>query len=68
MLLRGGFDVAKALRKDRALELEHLYYVGFHFSELDHPVGDELLEEVVKKGGRSKVGKMAKNKLALSDN
>ena len=38
MLLRGGFDVAKALRKDRALELEHLYYVGFHFSELDDPV------------------------------
>lgn len=67
VLLRSGFDVAKALRKDRALELEHLYYVGFHFSELDHPVGDELLEEVVKKGGRSKVGKMARNKLALSE-
>jgi HEAT repeat protein len=66
-LMRAGFDVAKALRKDRALELEHLYYVGFHFAELDQPVGDELLEEVVKKGGRTKVGKMAKNKLALSD-
>jgi HEAT repeat protein len=66
-LLRSGYDVAKALRRDRAVDLEHLYYVGFHFSELDHPVGDELLEEVVKKGGRAKVAKMAKNKLALSE-
>jgi HEAT repeat protein len=65
-LLRGGFDVAKALRKDRALDLEHLYYVGFHFAELDQPLGEELLEVVVEKGGRSKVGKMAKNKLNLS--
>lgn len=66
-LLRTGFDVAKALRKDRAMDLEHLYYVGFHFTELDHPVGEELLEEVVKKGGRAKVAKMAKNKLALAE-
>lgn len=67
MLVRNNFDVAKALRKDRAVDLDHMYYVGFHFTELDHPVGEELLEEVVKKGGRAKVAKMAKNKLALSD-
>ena len=67
LLVRSGFDVAKALRKDRALDLEHLYYIGFHFTELDHPVGDELLEEVVKKGGRAKVAKMAKNKRKLVD-
>ncbi len=66
-LLRHGFDVARALKKDRAVDLDHLYYVGFHFSEEGHPVGEELLEEVVKKGGRAKVAKMAKNKLALSD-
>jgi hypothetical protein len=66
-LLRHGFDVAKALRKDRQVELEHLYYVGFHFAEEGHPLGDELLEEVVKKGGRGKIAKMAKNKLALSE-
>lgn len=66
-LLRAGYDVAKALRKDRAVDLEHLYYVGFHFTELDHPVGEELLDEVVKKGGRGKLAKMAKNKLALSE-
>lgn len=66
-LLRSGFDVARALKKDRAVDLEHLYYVGFHFTELDHPLGEELLEEVVKKGGRAKVAKMAKNKLALAE-
>ncbi len=66
-LLRHGFDVAKALKKDRVLELDHLYYVGFHFTEEGHPLGEELLEEVVKKGGRAKVAKMAKNKLALSE-
>lgn len=65
-LLRTGYDVGRALKKDRAMDLEHLYYVGFHFTELDHPLGEELLEEVVKKGGRAKVAKMAKNKLALA--
>jgi HEAT repeat protein len=66
-LLRHGFDVARALKKDRVLELDHLYYVGFHFTEEGHPLGEELLEEVVKKGGRAKVAKMAKNKLALAE-
>ena len=60
-----GFDVAAALRKDLALELDHLYYVGFHFSEEGHTLGDDLLEHVVKKGGKTKVGKAAKNKLSL---
>jgi hypothetical protein len=67
LLVRSNYDVAKALRKDRGVDLDHLYYVGFHFTELDHPVGEELLEEVVKKGGRAKVAKMAKNKLALGE-
>lgn len=67
LLLRDGFDVGRALKKDRGLELDHLYYVGFHFTEEDHPLGEELLEEVVKKGGRAKVAKMAKNKLALAE-
>jgi hypothetical protein len=65
-LLSRGYDVAGALKKDRTLELEHLYYVGFHFSEEGHPLGDELLTRVVDEGGRGKVAKMAKNKLALS--
>ncbi len=64
-LLSRGYEVGAALRKDRSLELDHLYYVGFHFAEDGHPVGEELLSYVVNKGGRTKVGKMAKNKLAL---
>ena len=60
------FDVGAALKKDKHLELAHLYYVGFHFSESQHPLGVELLEHVAKEGGRTKLGKMAKNKLGLS--
>jgi hypothetical protein len=65
-LVKLGFDVSTALKKDKSLDLEALYYVGFHFIEDDHALGQELLEEVVKKGGRTKLAKMAKNKLALA--
>jgi len=65
-LVERGFDVASAIRKDRSIEPAMLYYVGFHFSEARHPLGEELLKEVVKKGGRTKIAKMAKNKLALA--
>jgi hypothetical protein len=65
-LTKRGYDVAAALRRDRALELDHLYYVGFHFAEEGHTLGDDLLEHVVKKGGKSKVAKAAKNKLSLT--
>ncbi len=61
-----SFDVGAALRKDKSLELDDLYYVGFHFAEEQHPLGAELLAEVVKKAGRTKIGKMAKNKLGIS--
>jgi hypothetical protein len=64
-LLDRGFDVATHLRKDKSLELDHLYYVGFHFSEQGHPLGEDLLRTVVEKGGRAKIAKMAKSKLAL---
>ncbi len=60
-----GYDVAGALRKDRAVGLEALYYVGFCFLEDDVAGGEELLEEVVAKGGRKKIAKAAKNKLKL---
>jgi HEAT repeat protein len=65
-LLHRGYDLASALRKDRALGPEEIYYVGFHFAEEGHPLGKELLAEVVKKGGRGKVAKMAKNKLSIT--
>ena len=65
-LLDRGFDVAKALKKDKNVGLEALYYVGFHFAEEGHPLGEELLGVVAEKGGRAKIGKMAKNKLSLA--
>lgn len=65
-LLDRGYDVAGALQKDKALTAEDLYYVGFHFAEEDHPLGDELLQHVVKAGPRTKLAKMAKNKLKLA--
>ncbi len=61
-----GFDVARALKRDRSLELEHLYYVGYHFIEGEKPMGRELLEEVRSRGGRGKVGRMARSKLEIS--
>ncbi len=65
-LARRGYDLGKALRADRTVELEHLYYVGFCFLEDGVPIGEELLEEVVKKGGRKKIATAAKNKLKLA--
>ena len=66
-LLDRGVDVGAHLRRDRSLELEHLYFVGFHFAEQGHPIGEELLRNVVDKGGRGKIAKMAKSKLALAE-
>ncbi|HEY3820735.1 MAG TPA: HEAT repeat domain-containing protein [Polyangiaceae bacterium] len=66
-LLDRGVDVGSKLRKDKSLELDHLYYVGFHFSEEGHPLGEELLRIVADEGGRAKIGKMARSKLALAE-
>lgn len=65
-LLNSGYDVVKALGKDRSVDLETLYYVGFHFIELGHPAGEDLLNQVIDKAGRKKIAKMAKNKLSLT--
>ncbi|MFO0722590.1 MAG: HEAT repeat domain-containing protein [Myxococcota bacterium] len=66
-LLEKDYDVAAAMRKDKSLELEDLYYVGFHFIEAGESLGLELLEHVVKEGGRTKLAKMAKNKLKIAE-
>jgi hypothetical protein len=62
-LAETGFDVATALRKERALDEKHRYDVGFHFVERQHPLGEEVLSDVVKAAGRTKLGQMAKAKL-----
>lgn len=65
-LLDRGYDVLAALKKDKSVGQEELFYVGFHFVEDDHPLGEELLQEVINNGGRTKLAKMAKNKLKLA--
>ena len=65
-LLHRHHDVAGALRKDRSVGIEQKFYIGFHFIEKGDPLGEELLEEVVKEGGRTKLGKIARNKLKLA--
>ena len=64
-LQQSGFDVVGALRSDRGLDLDHLFYVGFCFLEDDVDGGEDLLEIVVDKGGRKKIARAAKNKLKL---
>ncbi len=64
-ILDEGGDLYALLKKERSLELEHKFYLGFHFIEMGFAVGEELLEEVVKKGGRKKIARAAKNKLRL---
>ena len=71
-LLRGlaasTFPLAERLRKERVLEAEDLFYVGFSLAEGDSEekaVARELLQHLAGKYARSKVGKAAKNKLGL---
>lgn len=65
-LVQANYDVAGALRRDRNIGLDELYQLGFDLVERDHPLGEELLNEVVNKAGRKKLGQMAKNKLQLA--
>jgi HEAT repeat protein len=58
-----GWDVAAALRKDRSLEDQQRYEIGFHFIERGHPLGEEALALVAASAGRSKLGQMARAKL-----
>ncbi|HSZ81213.1 MAG TPA: HEAT repeat domain-containing protein [Polyangia bacterium] len=62
-LTERGFDLAAALRRDRALDAEARYQIGFHFAERRHPVGEEILTAVAEAAGRTKVGQMARAKL-----
>jgi HEAT repeat protein len=65
-LAERGFDLAAALRKDRALDAETRYQIGFHFADRRHPAGEEILTAVAEAAGRTKVGQMARAKLRSS--
>jgi hypothetical protein len=58
-----GFDLAAALRRDRGLDAETRYQIGFHFAERRHPAGEEILVAVAEAAGRTKIGQMARAKL-----
>lgn len=61
-LLDRGFDLAASLRRDRQLEAETRYQIGFHLADQRHPAAEEILGDVAK-AGRGKAAQMAKAKL-----
>jgi len=66
-LERGTFPIAERLRRVRSLGPEELFYVAFNLAEQAgaREAAAELLRQVVKQSPRTKVGKAARNKLAL---
>ncbi|HEY2386184.1 MAG TPA: HEAT repeat domain-containing protein [Candidatus Binatia bacterium] len=63
------FATATKLKRDRSLDPEELYAIGFALSEADgsaRRLGEELLGHLATRQPRSKVGKSARNKLALA--
>jgi HEAT repeat protein len=61
-LLERGFDLAAAVRKDRELEPDERYQIGFALIERRNAAGEEILSDLAS-SGRSKVAAMAKAKL-----
>ncbi|MEW6271543.1 MAG: hypothetical protein AB1689_19855 [Thermodesulfobacteriota bacterium] len=66
-LERGTFPIAERLRRVRILGPEELFYVAFNLAEQPGTRGAaaELLRQIVKQSPRTKMGKAARNKLAL---
>ena len=66
-LAAGGFALAVAIAKDKALSGEARYHAAFHLAEHHSPEvraqGVALLEDLA--GGRGKLAKAARNKLSL---
>jgi len=69
LLADRGYGIVKALEADKQIDEERRYYVGFHFAEQHVPelrsLGVAILEGIAERSGRTKLGKAAKNKLAL---
>jgi HEAT repeat protein len=62
------FPLLESLKKEKTLEPDDLFYLGFCFTERageERTLGEGLLEFLVEKYPRTKVGKSAKNKLKL---
>ncbi len=69
-LVASGKPVATRLLKAKAVSDEDLFYLGFNYAEskdeMEQELGAELLEHLVEKSPRSKLGKSARNKLRLT--
>ncbi len=69
-LVGTGYAVSKALLKDKSLELEDLFTIGFNFVESkdddEKELGAELLSAIVERQPRGKLATAAKNKLRLA--
>jgi hypothetical protein len=63
-----AFPLLDALKKEKALEPEDLFCLGFHFSDgvpAERALGKDILELLAARYPRTKLGKSAKNKLKL---
>jgi len=63
-----AFPLLETLKKDKALEPEDFFYLGFHFAEgggEERDLGKDILEFLVGRYPRANVGRSAKNKLKL---
>jgi HEAT repeat protein len=63
-----AYPLFEALRKERSLDAEDLFHLGFSLVERhggERSLGKDLLEHVAAKFPRNKIGKNAKNKLKL---
>jgi HEAT repeat protein len=63
-----AFPLLESLKKEKKLEPEDIFSLGFTFAErpgAERDLGKGLLEHVAAKSPRTKIGKSAKNKLKL---
>ena len=63
-----AYPLLEALRKDKSLDPEDVFSLGFNFVERpgeERSLGRDLLEHIASKFPRNKIGKSAKNKLKL---
>ena len=69
-LAAAGYPVGKNLNRDKDVEDEQIYGLGFRLleshDENDKSLGAELLQGILDERPRSKLGKSAKNKLKLT--
>ncbi|MBI2808773.1 MAG: HEAT repeat domain-containing protein [Planctomycetes bacterium] len=66
LLQNPAFDLIGHIAKAKWLDVEDLFYVGFHYAEQTHHArdfGKAVLELVVKRLPKSEIGKQAKRKL-----